>query len=62
MPTQYEIVDPATSTLQYEVLKAQATTQYYIQYGIDIIILFLFLFLFSKTLTWKNRVSELFKK
>lgn len=62
MPTQYQLVDPPTSTLQYEYLQSKVMTQYYIQYSIDTLFIIGFSVLLVYTFTRRNWVSEIFGK
>jgi hypothetical protein len=62
MPVQYQLVDPATGTLQYETLQAHTETQYYVQYGIDLVIIVLVALFFAKLMSKPNRFTKLFKR
>ena len=60
MPTQYQLVDPATGTLEYEYLQSRVQTQYYLQYGIDLLVILVIALIAARSLSWRNWVSEIF--
>lgn len=52
----------SSSQPEGELIQARTMSNYYLQYGLDLVVIFLFSFGIAKVLTWRNRVTKIITK
>jgi len=64
MPTVTELqtCELAPTSSECELVQARISTQYYVQYVLDILLIVVVIALFIKIVTWKNWLSEVIKR
>jgi len=53
-------IQPTSS--ECELIQARTATQYYIQYGLDLLLIILVVAILAKVMVWRNWVSEIITK